>query len=143
MKLEYRYGLHWPVRENRKMNEPKFKVGDKVRAFGVDGVVDAIHPESNYPVCVKYSHPDCLDYGGDFTMDGRYARWHKEPSLVLIERPKRKVKRSKILWFNIYPYGPTGFGHVLKEWADELAGKDRIACVKVPIEWEEEVEGAE
>ena len=122
------------------MNEPKFKVGDKVRAFGCDGVVTDIRLGYNYPVRVKYPH---LDHEVSFIMDGRAQLWHKEPSLVLIDRPKKKVKRSMTLWFNVYPSGPAGYGHISKESADELAFEDRIACVKVPIEWEEEVEGAE
>ena len=65
-----------------------FKVGDKVRAFGVDGVVHSIDTDYSYPVRVKHENGiyTC------FTTEGNHFYWGKEPSLILIERPKRLVK---------------------------------------------------
>ncbi len=65
-----------------------FKVGDKVRAFGVDGVVCSMDTDDSYPVRVEYENSmlNC------FTTEGKQCDWHKEPSLVLVERPKKLVK---------------------------------------------------
>ena len=67
----------------------KFKVGDKVRAFGCEGVVRVVDKHGLYPIKVRFdkrNNDDC------FLLDGSYYHWHKEPSLELIERPKKKVK---------------------------------------------------
>ena len=62
-----------------------FKVGDKVRAFGVDGVVTNIHNRSTYPVIVDFGdNCSCT-----FRLDGKYSAWHKEPTLVLVERAEK------------------------------------------------------
>lgn len=65
-----------------------FQVGDKVRAFGLDGVVKSIEADDSYSVEVKFEN----DKYTCFTMEGKDCDWHKESSLVLIERPKKLVK---------------------------------------------------
>jgi hypothetical protein len=76
--------------------EPKFKLGDKVKVFGCVGVVLEIsdnliinEPWLRVHVCIETGEgPKYLN----FTDDGKQSRWHKEPSLVLVERAKTKVK---------------------------------------------------
>lgn len=68
-----------------------FEVGDKVRAFGCDGTVDLLDTES---VRVSFGN---YNYTW-FKLDGRQSDWHKEPSLILIERPVKKFKKSFWLW---------------------------------------------
>lgn len=77
--------------------EIKFQVGDKVSAFGVEGVVTRITDVVLFPIKVDF--PDNINTS--FTIDGRYLGWHKEPSLKLIERPKKKVKKYKVLFKNL------------------------------------------
>ena len=69
-----------------------FEVGDIVEAYRVRGKVDEIDSDPNnlYPVLVWF---DSL-YSDCFTLDGKTRSWHKESSLKLIERPKKKVTRS-------------------------------------------------
>jgi hypothetical protein len=69
--------------------ETEFKVGDAVEAFGVRGLVSRIGSGDTLPVFVELETEDT----DRFTKDGRAYSWHKEPSLKLIERPKRKVKK--------------------------------------------------
>lgn len=66
-----------------------FKVGDKVEAFGVEG--DVINDDINddwgdvYPIFVHFENGHHVS----FTSDGKSHKWHKTPSLKLIERPKK------------------------------------------------------
>lgn len=71
----------------KELKDLKLKVGDKVKAFGVGGVVSHITSGTTYPIKVRIR-----DFYVCFTMDGRYHDWHKEPSLELIERKKTKKK---------------------------------------------------
>lgn len=73
--------------------EPKFKVGDKVRAFGIDGVV------TGTTSFITVSFPS-KEMNFVFLPDGRTREWHNDPSLVLVERPKKKVKKHG--WVNIF-----------------------------------------
>ena len=79
------------------LNEGGFRVGDKVRAFGVDGVIT----NDDHCDSMRYVFPDSkpllVEFGSKhqwFMRDGRVAIWHKEPSLILISRPPRTVKRK-------------------------------------------------
>jgi len=61
-----------------------FKVGDKVKWAGVEGVVSGIIEDGNYPIWVSFEN--CRGGGIAFKQDGKLLDWHKEPSLVLVER---------------------------------------------------------
>lgn len=67
----------------------EFRVGDKVRAFGWNGVVEQIELNDRYPVRVNLTD---ISRKETFDLGGKYAIWHKEPSLELIERPNKKAK---------------------------------------------------
>lgn len=73
------------------MLDTKFKVGDKVRAFGCEGYIAGIREDALnfYPIKVNFNS----GHYTFFTLDGRFEKFHKEPSLFLIERPKQKVKK--------------------------------------------------
>lgn len=88
--------IHYPSIKDRLLSAAGgFQVGDKVRAFGCDGVVRCTKASySSYKVEVDFDNIK----GICFTSDGRYMDWHKEPSLILIERPVKKVKKSFWLW---------------------------------------------
>jgi hypothetical protein len=51
---------------------------------------------------------------------------------------KVKVKKSKSVWVNIYKAGQIVGNYHSKEYADQLASKDRLCCKELIIEWEEE-----
>ncbi len=71
-----------------------FQVGDIVEWCGVSGVVITSKSTKDYPI-------ECNFKGSvrplAFTSDGRYYDW-QEPSLKLIERPKKKIKMYKVLF---------------------------------------------
>lgn len=75
--------------------ENKFLTNDVVEWCGVRGVVlnNNVH-YSDLPVECKFGD-SAIRY---FTKDGKYCDWHKEPSLKLIKRPKKKVKKYKVLY---------------------------------------------
>jgi hypothetical protein len=78
----------------------EFKVGDVVEAFGLRGTVVKIYSEFVNPVEVKYEDGEYTL----FTLDGKLHHYHKLPSLKLISRAKRKVKKELKCWVNIYPH---------------------------------------
>jgi len=60
-----------------------FKVGDKVKWAGVEGVVIGTGvADETYRIWVSFKNGE----EGRFTRDGKLLDWHKEPSLVLVER---------------------------------------------------------
>lgn len=66
-----------------------FKVGDKVKAFGCEGIVTKIGPLGEMVTVNFNADSDFIEF---FYPDGKLRTWHKEPSLVLVERAKKKVK---------------------------------------------------
>ncbi len=74
--------------------ENKFLIDDVVEWCGVRGVVITSEYCSNYPIGCNFKGSVCPLA---FTSDGRYYDW-QEPSLKLIERPKKKVKMYKVLF---------------------------------------------
>ena len=76
----------------------KFKVGDVVEWCGIYGRVEDDEPEfdDNYPIFVAFYNE--VDFDPVFTIDGKFSRFHKEPSLKLITRRYYKVKKYKVLY---------------------------------------------
>lgn len=64
----------------------EFKVGDIVEAFGLRGEVTR-----SGDLYIYVSFPE--GRGAQFLLDGREENWHTEPSLKLISRPSKKVKK--------------------------------------------------
>lgn len=116
-------------------------MGDKVRAFGLDGVVIEVTNDSVLDVCVDFG-PGEGERG--FLLDGREQVWHKEPSLVLVERPKKKVKKCVGRWAIFNPRGSSVKGYFSLEadanrypkFADEIV-------LKLTGEYEVEVDDNE
>lgn len=69
--------------------EQKFKVGDKVKWLGVTGIIKNILEDYDVPIEVRWDN----DRITHFYADGRYFLTG-EPCLELLERPKKKVKRT-------------------------------------------------
>lgn len=112
-----------------------FKVGDKVSWMGLEGIVDRIDETTSYPVYVRTYHPVCSLHG--FTLDGRYRTEHTEPSLKLIERPKKMVKKKISVWVNVYENDKI-YLHRHQLDAECTGQKNRIACVECVGEYEVE-----
>lgn len=75
----------------------KFKTGDIVEAYGVRGKVVEITYGIMYSVLVELNI-DGGPYFIRFTDDGKEQSWHQTPNLSLIERPKKKVKKTIEGW---------------------------------------------
>lgn len=84
------------------MSETKFQVGDVCTYQGCEGVITAIDlREKTYPITAVFNEDE--GQFGTFTLDGRHNIWHKEPSLKLIERPKKKVPKTMYQAICRYP----------------------------------------
>jgi hypothetical protein len=73
------------------MTEQKFFKGDLVKWGGVIGKVTESYDHGLFPVFVSFGR---CEQRNQFTEDGRVWDWHKEPSLILVERPKKKIKKT-------------------------------------------------
>lgn len=132
-----------------KYTKIEFQVGDIVEWCGVRGAVVFIDDEDNSNSHVRMKVTFDLTPGSTyqhqvwFTTDGRWANW-QQPSLKLIERPKKKklVNKKISRWVNIYSDGKLFADHLTKEDADasQRSDKSRIACVELTGEYEVEVE---
>ena len=118
--------------------EGGWKVGDRAKAFGVMGVITCLS------TCLSTVEEEPLWQKDDdksisywFTKDGRYASWCKEPSLIFVERPKRKVTKTVERWVNVYP-DVFGREHETREGADIARCSECIACVKLTGTYEVE-----
>lgn len=67
-----------------------------------------------------------------YTIDGRCIGYTWDDSLALIPVPKR---HKRTVWVNVYP--DDGPGYSSKERADYNAGSDRIACLKLDLDFAE------
>lgn len=75
----------------------EFKKGDIAEHGGVRGVVIEVEPDRDYPV--KFIDESKLRFC--FTLNGRAMTHHTKPLLILIERPKQRVKKKG--WIGIMP----------------------------------------
>ena len=83
------------------MSETKFEVGDTVSWCGITGTVIKIvdYGDYTYPVVTTFPHERLAS----FTSDGKYYSWHKEPSLKLVSKAKKKITVD--CWVNLYDGG--------------------------------------
>lgn len=113
----------------------QFQVGDIVSFGGCEGTVTEINtvdPSYPYPIRCNFLVSEMT-----FMLDGKVSLWHTEPLLKFIRRPKKKVKKTRDVWINVFP----DFEGIYrsKEEADKTCWiHQRIACTKVTLEWEEE-----
>jgi hypothetical protein len=69
-----------------------FAPGDKVSFLGWIGKVDAVLPNTDYPVkCIFKDESGPVEE--EFTMDGRLDRKHNKAALRLVERAKQVKKK--------------------------------------------------
>lgn len=113
------------------IEQPKiFQVGDRVKWCGVEGVVIRLYDKL---INVIFSNKE--DWY--FHTDGRWVEWHTESSLILVERPKKKVKKKVEYWINIYPDGTSHYAYTSRTEADVNSRRsDRIRCDHVTGEYE-------
>jgi hypothetical protein len=124
------------------MNNENFEwqVGDIGEAFGVRGVVVGINCMGSYPICVRFENGRYIY----FTKDSKWYDWHKKPSLIFIERPKKKVRKVIEVkrWINVYDDNSAENFYMTEEEADRwvFLNKNRIACIELKGSYEIEVE---
>jgi len=124
------------------MNNENFEwqVGDIGEAFGVRCEVVGIDCMGGYPICVIFENGRRIC----FTKDSKLYEWHKKPSLIFIERPKKKVKKVVEVkrWVNVYNDNSEGNFYMTEEEADRwvFLNKNRIACIELTGSYEIEVE---
>lgn len=117
----------------------EFKVGDTVEAWGIRGKITNILPGilSSYPILVKL---DSVSHLEEFTRDGKHYNWHQVPTLKLIERPKKKVK--KIYWMGATKCDGKDFLITSCLYPSEMVLKDSTTGfkfkIKVELEMDEE-----
>lgn len=111
-------------------NKTVFDLNDRVSAFGVEGIVLSIKDDVYYPIYVEF---DNKQYAR-FTNDGKYQCWHLEPSLKLIEKAKKKVKKTIEAWACVRKDG-TYTVCLSKETASNYV---RVDIVKLTGEYEVE-----
>ena len=119
-------------------NKTEFRVGDRVSWCGSEGKITKIkadYDEDIYPIKVNFDGDD----GFCFTRDGKYLYSRKEPSLKLIERPKRYETVTIERWVNVYHDYISCF-YETEESANYCALSDRTACVKLTGSYEREIE---
>ena len=87
--------------------------------------------EAGYSVVALITEPCGREMLGAFTSDGLYLEGQKS-SKDLIEVKPRIIRYG---WLNIYP-GYMGRVYGRRKNADDIAGSDRIACVRVTIDCE-------
>lgn len=121
--------------------ETKFKVGDKVRAWGIDGVVKPSYMNSSELLVAfdnnKYQY---------FDQEGKAQSWHKEPTLILVERPKKKIKKTLEVWGCRYVNGGLASNDVYKtklEVEDRIAGSAYVVPIHLTGTYEVEVDNNE
>lgn len=74
------------------MSDPKFEIGDKVSAWGIEGVVEGVTAdESPCPILVRLIN----GLKSRFMRDGRHYDWHLEPTLKLIEKARKEKPKIK------------------------------------------------
>lgn len=113
----------------------EFKIDDIVEAFGLRGkVIKEI--ESGSRILVYWD--DIPGYAEWFYHDGKESVWHKEPSLKLIERPKKMVKKKFTRWVNYRNKEPY-FGTVYSQRNEAIANA-KYGSVTKEISFEIEVE---
>lgn len=114
----------------------KFKVGDKAEFGGLFGEV--IRASNVYCEAYPVRFRDIFGTETSFTIDGKLHKDHTKPLLVLVERPKRKVKKVLSGWVNVYS-NKKSIPYDKKDDADigaMLSLEKRIACVEVKGEYE-------
>lgn len=123
----------WASLENFIMGETKmnFEVGDEVEWCGVRGVVKSLGD-------AHFSNPILVDfYPNDkarFTDDGKLESWHKEPSLKLIKKKEKLVKRTKYLAIFEDPKGHSKALHMSNSLWDSYALARGEVCVYAPLD---------
>ena len=112
-----------------------FEVGDEVSAFGVRGIVEAIR-ENEVIVALE----NRLKF--TFYKDGMYFNWAKEPSLKLIKKAKKKVKKTIEALIHVEKKNPFRYFeqrriYSTKELASDFNSDYEVQKISFEIEVEE------
>lgn len=116
--------------------EIKFEEGDEVEWGGVKGIVSGVdlQSKSDFYLYVDFENKQV----GTFCKDGRYYDWLKEPSLKLIKKAKKSVKK----WRWLYQISNGNFHMTDKHYSSEeevgkwLRGNDKVIGIILETEKE-------
>jgi len=100
--------------------------GREVRIYAVDG-------DDWFPIHGAYKEKNGW-YTCAWSKDGFYLDSTTEHRCDLIEV---KPRHQRTLWMNMYLDYPDMRGHVSEAAADQAARDDRIACIKIDLDFEE------
>lgn len=106
---------------------------------GSEGVVISKCWTASYPVRIKFSENAYIS----FTENGRLYDWHKEPSLKLINKAKKSVKKYKVAFsmFNIQRWNIScDYYSSLEEFKEENPSYRSAACEIIKASEKEFVE---
>lgn len=92
------------------MSDTKFEAGDTVSWMGVEGVVNRIDRLGLFSVEVDFHDHSATRV---FLSDGKQEPWHKEPSLKLVSKAKKKITVE--YWVNVYKSGATHLCHTKQD----------------------------
>lgn len=81
-------------------SETKFEVGDQVEWCGVLGIVTGIDGRLEQSIQVVFNESLFGEECRIFYPDGKYEKWHTEPSLRLISKAKKKRKVKLYAFFH-------------------------------------------
>ena len=111
------------------MKEQKFEVGDKVKAWGVDGVVEIVDAVLNSKVNFV-NGTSCW-----FIKNGKFAAWHEEPSLFIVEKAKKE--EPVIQWYSaLAMIKDDGFPRLFNElYKNEDDFLDIVGAAKDTFDW--------
>jgi len=114
------------------MTKDMFQVGDIVEWCGVRGVVESASSMLSSVQCM-FGYKDSTRKQ-TFTSDGKLCTWHIVPSLKLIERPKKKIKKYKVLFKRLEyenPFQVSGEHYADKEdFEAKTSGNQFIQLIK-------------
>lgn len=71
-----------------------------------------------------------------YSIDGKCLSYITNGALDLIEKPK---KHKRTVWVNLYPDPIDDDAHPSRDLANDCAGPDRIACLKLDLDFAEGV----
>ncbi len=96
------------------MSDTKFEAGDTVSWCGTHGVVMSVceHDNKDYNTSVRVYFEE-VKQSEYFCFDGRYMKYHTEPSLKLVRKAKKKITVE--YWVNVYKSGATHLCHTKQD----------------------------
>lgn len=110
--------------------ETQFQIGDKVEHV-ITGKVGKVYETTDSCVSVEFEKGALW-----FNLDGRELSGNKYPSIRLIERPKRMVKKEAKVWADLS--GLEALAHADTVGTFFASENRQVSRIPVTLTWEEE-----